>query len=407
MFLIQQAMIGQIASILFIIVFITIYPKYMLYKMIADMEEIAETLEGYARDAVELILKVSSEKGGGSENAKDVVEGVMDFFLIPPVDLDPAGILTKVEHMIDGAEDRLENVAESISPESDRVWRGNIISLLKGGIGANNIAKMVRHYVEFVKKTRNLQIAMLMQMQMPLIKKVAKAHKKGVEAIGEGTPIGDGIAPLIAANMIDGDVREAAKDVVYSEVKMDGRTVFVLKADGPGANLGKLGDAVRKIAKEQKAAKIITVDASLKLEGEETGKVSEGFGAAIGDPGPEKAKMEETATEMNIPIEAYVIKMSLEEAISPLTGNIGDAVPIAIKRLENSIERTPEGGSVVIVGVGNTCGIGNTKSDVKDIKLPEAKEEKEEISALDKLLKTLAKKPPKRPAKKKEKKKSD
>jgi hypothetical protein len=407
MFPIQQAWFGQIAWMVLFFAFITIYPKYMLYKMIADMEEIAETLEGYARDAVELILKVAGEKGGTSDNARDVVEGVMDFFLIPPVDLDPAGILTKVEHMIDGTEDRLENVAGQISPESDHVWRGNIISLLKGGIGANNIAKMVRHYVEFVKKTRNLQIAMLMQMQMPLIKKVAKAHKEGVEAIGEGTPIGDGIAPLIAANMIEGDIKEAAKDVVYSEVKMNGRTAFVLKADGPGANLGKLGDAVKKLAKEQKAAKIITVDASLKLEGEKTGKVSEGFGAAIGDPGPEKAKMEETATEMNIPLEAYVIKMSLEEAISPLTENIGDAVPVAIERIENSIERTPQGGSVVVVGVGNTCGIGNTRNDVKNIKLPEAKEEKEEMSALDTLMRTLAKKPPKRPPKKKEKKKSD
>jgi hypothetical protein len=401
MFPIQQAWFGQIASFLLIIVFITIYPKYMLYKMIADMEEIAETLEGYTKEAVDLIVKVASEKGKAPENAEEAVERIMDFFLIPPVDLDPQGILSKVEHMIDGAEDRLEDVALQISPKSNPVWNANIVSLLKGGIGTNNIAKMVRHYVEFVKKTKNLQIAMIMQMQMPIIKKIAKAHKKGVETIGEGKPIGDGIAPLITANMIESDVREAAKDLVYSEIKVNGRIAFVLKANGPGANLGKLGDAVRDIAKEQNAAKIITVDASLKLEGEKTGKVSEGIGAAIGDPGPEKAKMEETATQMNIPLEAYVVKMSIEEAISPLTQNIGDAVPMAIELVKNSIERMPEGSSVVVVGVGNTCGIGNTKEEVKDIKLPEPKEEKEEMSALDTLMKTLAKKPPKRQPKKK------
>jgi hypothetical protein len=326
---------------------------------------------------------------------------------MPAVDLDPAGILVKVEHIIDGAEDRLENVAEQIAAESDSIWRANIVSLLKGGIGMNNIAKMVRHYVEFVKKTKNLQIAMIMQMNMPLIKKIAKAQKKGVEAIGAGTPLGDGIAPLIAANMIESGVKEAAKDVVYSEVKMNGRTAFVLKADGPGANLGKLGDAVKKIAREQNVVKIITIDASLKLEGEKTGKVSEGIGAAIGDPGPEKAKMEETATEMNIPLEAYVVKMSLEEAISPLTKNIGESVPKALELVKKSMERTPEGSSVAIIGVGNTCGIGNSKDAVKDIKLPKAEEEKEKMSAIDTLMKTLAKKPPKRPAKKEEKKASE
>lgn len=399
MFPIEQAWFGQIAWMLMFFVFIMIYPKYMLYKMISEMEEVAETLEGYTKNAVELIVKVSDEKGGPFANAKEVVDGTMEFFLIPPVDLDPYGILAKVEHIIDRTEDRLENIAEQISPASDHVWRANIVSLLKGGIGLNNIAKIVRHYVEFVKKTKNLQIAMIMQMNMPLIKKIAKAQKKGVEAIGEGKPIGDGIAPLITANMIEGDIKEAARDVVYSEIKMNGRTAFILKADGPGANLGKLGDAVKKIVKEQNAAKIITVDASLKLEGETTGRVCEGIGAAIGDPGPEKAKMEEIATNMNIPLEAYVVKMSLEEAISPLTENIGESVSNAIDLIKKGIERAPDDSSVVVVGVGNTCGIGNTKDAVKDIKLPKAEEEKEEISAVDMFIKTLAKKP-KKPQKK-------
>jgi len=402
MFPIEQAWFGQIAWMLMFFVFIMIYPKYMLYKMISEMEEVAETLEGYTKNAVELIVKVSDEKGGPFANAKEVVDGTMEFFLIPPVDLDPYGILAKVEHIIDRTEDRLENIAEQISPASDHVWRANIVSLLKGGIGLNNIAKIVRHYVEFVKKTKNLQIAMIMQMNMPLIKKIAKAQKKGVEAIGEGKPIGDGIAPLITANMIEGDIKEAARDVVYSEIKMNGRTAFILKADGPGANLGKLGDAVKKIVKEQNAAKIITVDASLKLEGETTGRVCEGIGAAIGDPGPEKAKMEEIATNMNIPLEAYVVKMSLEEAISPLTENIGESVSNAIDLIKKGIERAPDDSSVVVVGVGNTCGIGNTKNAVKDIKLPKAEEEKEEISAVDLLIRTLAKKP-KKPQKKEKK----
>lgn len=398
MFAIGQSWFGQIAWMLMFFIFIMIYPKYMLYKMIADMEDVAETLEGYTEDAVELILKVSGEKGGASTDAKEVVDGIMEFFLIPPVDLDPQGILAKVEHLIDRTEDRLENVADQIAPGSDRVWKSNIVSLLKGGIGINNIAKMVRHYVEFVKKTNNLQIAMLMQMNMPIIKKIAKAQKDGVDAIGKGDPIGDGIAPLIAANMIEGNVAEAARDVVYSKTKMGGRTAFILKADGPGANLGKLGDAVKKIAEEQNAAKIITVDASLKLEGEKTGKVCEGIGAAIGDPGPEKAKMENIATKMNIPLEAYVIKMSLEEAISPLTENIGESVPRAMELIKKSIERTPEGSNVVVIGVGNTCGIGNDRDAVRYIKLPKAEEEKEKISALDTFIKTLAKKP-KRPQK--------
>lgn len=360
------------------------------------MEEVAETLEGYTRDAINLIIDTSKKRGNPKIDIKNTVEGVMDFFLIPPVDLDPYGILAKVEHLIDKAEDRFEAVVKKIAPEADAVWKSNIISLVKGGIGLNNIAKLVRHYVEFVKKTNNLQMAMLMQMQLPIIKKIAKAQKKGVEAIAEGKPIGDGIAPLVVANMIKEDkTYEVAKDVLCSEVNMDHRKVFILKANGPGANLGKLGDGVKKICEQHPIAKIITVDASLKLEGEKTGKVSEGIGAAIGDPGPEKAKMEEVATKKKIPLEAYAIKMSVEEAISPLTKDIGEAVPKAIELIKDSIERTEGDGGVLVVGVGNTCGIGNSYEEVKDLKLPEREKEEEKISALDRFLKTLVKKPKK------------
>jgi hypothetical protein len=377
-------------------VFIIIYPKYLLYRMIADMEEVAETLEGYTRDAINLIIDTSKKRGNPKIDIKNTVEGVMDFFLIPPVDLDPYGILAKVEHLIDKAEDRFEAVVKKIAPEADAVWKSNIISLVKGGIGLNNIAKLVRHYVEFVKKTNNLQMAMLMQMQLPIIKKIAKAQKKGVEAIAEGKPIGDGIAPLVVANMIkENKTYEVAKDVLCSEVNMDHRKVFILKANGPGANLGKLGDGVKKICEQHPIAKIITVDASLKLEGEKTGKVSEGIGAAIGDPGPEKAKMEEVATKKKIPLEAYAIKMSVEEAISPLTKDIGESVSKAIELIRDSIERTEGDGGVLVVGVGNTCGIGNSYEEVKDLKLPEREKEEEKISALDRFLKTLVKKPKK------------
>ncbi len=352
-------------------------------------------LESYTKEAVELIAKTAEEKGKYADNPRRIVENAMDFFLIPPVDLDPYGILRKLEHLLDKAEDRFEDIASRIAPNSDAVWRANTISLLKGGIGLNTIAKMVRHYVEFTKKTGNLQLAMLLQMNMPIIKKIAKAQLEGVRAISEGRAIGDGAGPLVAAHLMQGEriISGVAKDIVACETRLVGREVIVLKANGPGATLGKLGDAVKKLCENGKVAKIITVDASLKLEGEKTGKVCEGLGAAIGDPGPEKAKIEEAALGLNIPIEAYAIKMSIEEAISPMTKEIGEAVPKAIELIKESVARTAQNGKILIVGVGNTCGVGNSYDSVKELKLPEKEKEKEELGALDKLFKALVKPP--------------
>jgi hypothetical protein len=402
MALFDQNWIGQVLWMVLFFSFILLYPKYMLYRMIADMERVAETLEGYTKKAVNIIIKTSKEKGKVTEDPKRVVENAMEFFLIGPVDLDPYGILKKVEHLLDKSESRFEDIAARIAPEGDEVWRANMVSLLKGGIGLNIIAKTVRHYVEFVKKTGNFQIAMIIQMSLPMIKKIAKAQMKGVECIANGKPIGDGIGPLVAANLVRGDGGiEVAKDVICHEAKISGRNVLVLKAMGPGATLGKIGDGVKKVCEKNAVAKIITIDASLKLEGEKTGKVAEGMGAAIGDPGPEKAKIEEAAMAKDLPLEAYAIKMSIEEAISPLTKDISESVPKAIELIEESLDRMDAKGRIVIVGVGNTCGVGNTYEAVRTLTFPEKEEEKKEETLADKIIKSLVVKPPPKKSKKK------
>jgi hypothetical protein len=390
--MLPQAQIWQGFQVVFTLLFfllIIFYPRYLFYRLVADMEEVAETLEGYANEAVDIITKVCLEKGGIRAGIKEKVQKTLDFFLIPPVDLDPYGILKKLEHLFDKAEDKFHLVAKEISPGCDAVWQANIISLLKGGVGINTMAKVVRHYVELVKKTNNIQLAMILQMNMPIIKKIAEAHMAGIKAISRGEPIGDSVGPLVAARLMKGEAKEIARDVVYSEEVIRGRDVFVVKARGPGAALGKIGDAVKRLAEANDVAKIITIDASLKMEGEPTGKVSEGIGAAIGDPGPEKAKIEEAAVAKNVPLEAIAIKMSIEEAISPMIEEIYNAVPEAIRRIEESIAAVPEGKKVIVVGVGNTCGIGNSASEVEEVAYKEREKEEEELPAIDRFVKKL------------------
>ncbi|NOZ59751.1 MAG: DUF1512 domain-containing protein [Euryarchaeota archaeon] len=379
----------QVLFTLLFFALILIYPRYLFYRMVADMEEVAETLENYAGEAADIVTRICMEKGSLRTGIKDRVKEALEFFLIPPVDLDPYGILRKLEHLFDKAEDRLNALACELSPGCSPVWRANIVALLKGGIGINTLAKVVRHYVELVKKTNNLQLAMLFQMNLPIIRKIADAHMAGIRAISRGEPIGDSVGPLVAARLMRGQVREIARDVVYSEETIAGRRVFVVKARGPGANLGKLGDAVKRLAEAHEVSKIITVDASLKMEGEPTGKVSQGVGAAIGDPGPEKAKIEEAAVARNIPLEAIAIKMSIEEAISPMPEEVYRAVPEAIRRVEESVAALPEGSAAILVGVGNTCGIGNSRAEVEEVKYTRREKEEEELPALDRLVKRL------------------
>ena len=103
---------------------------------------------------------------------------------------------------------------------------------------------------------------------------------------------------------------------------------------------------------------IIMVDAALKLEGEKTGEVTEGIGAAIGGIGTERFKIEEEATKFNVPVYAIVIKQSILEAVTTMKKEIVDAVDPAIEKIKRLIlETTKEGELVIIAGIGNTAGI--------------------------------------------------
>ena len=125
--------------------------------------------------------------------------------------------------------------------------------------------------------------------------------------------------------------------------------------------MGKPGDAVKAVIDENegKIASVIMIDAGLKLEGETVGEVAEGIGAAIGGPGVDQYKIEESLVEYHIPIYAVIVKEDIGDAVSPMRKEISDSTDKVIERVKNVIlERTKEGDKVVIVGVGNTIGIG-------------------------------------------------
>jgi hypothetical protein len=157
------------------------------------------------------------------------------------------------------------------------------------------------------------------------------------------------------------ETRKIPKDCIVATVPMEGRTAFIIKAEGPGGNVGKPGDAVKAVIEENggKIASVIMIDAGLKLEGETVGEVAEGIGAAIGGPGVDQFKIEETIVEYHIPINAVIVREDIGDAVSPMRKEISDSVDKVIERIKSVLlERTKEGDKVIIVGVGNTIGIG-------------------------------------------------
>jgi len=167
---------------------------------------------------------------------------------------------------------------------------------------------------------------------------------------------------MVVGKMMFGKEKKlAARETVYTEDEYKGRKLYLLKAEGPAGTVGRPGEAITRLIGDLgiKIDTIIMIDAALKLEGENTGDVAEGIGVAIGGIGVEKYQVEEVASQFNIPIYAIIVKQSVQDAITIMRKEIANAFERVTNTVYSVIEdRTSEGQSVMVIGVGNTIGVG-------------------------------------------------
>lgn len=357
----DTSFIGTVVWIGFFVVMMFFYPRMMLMQMVGKLESTAFMLEGYTQKTKQIVLKRITKKP--THELREKIGNFMEFFAIEPVNLDPYGILNKLSHLVELVEDRFKDFSKEVAPKMNPEDQASLVGGLSGAITMNQIAKIVRHFVETIKKTKNLQLALVLQMQMPFIEKVAKAMLNGTETMANGWPMGDSVGPMVASHMIADSRGKEIKDTIIVRKNIRGRNVVIIKAKGPGGRLGKPWEIVEKEVKHGKVAKIISIDAAGKLEGEKTGSIAEGIGVAMGSF--YRAFIENIATEKKVPIESVAIKMAPEEAIMNMQPDVLKAVPRAVQTVENNIKNTKRKGTIIVLGVGNTSGVGNDKKSVE------------------------------------------
>ena len=350
------------ASILLFVVFMLYGQRIQMYVMIREVENSLRKLKFIKEEGRKTAIETIKEIGKPETDPSSRVDRFLEYFTISPQSMDPSGIVYKLDHILDVRDTRLKDEVKLMAPASDEVQVNNLENTLEAAMALNFIYRVVRHYYILGKKTLSLYVIMQLQMILPLVMKEAEAYASALKAFAYGQPIGDGVGPLVAAKLMHGyETRKVPKDCVVATVPFEGRTALILKARGPGGNVGKPGDAVKELIEENKGkiTTVVMIDAGLKLEGEKVGEIAEGIGAAIGGPGVDAYKIEEVVVKYKIPINAVIVREDIGDAVSPMRKEIADAVDPVIERVKNVVkERTKEGDKIIIVGVGNTIGVG-------------------------------------------------
>jgi hypothetical protein len=289
------------------------------------------------------------------------VDQFLEYVSIMPEAIDPTGIMRKIEHITQTGEERIRSEILNLMNGADALRISIAQNLVEIANTLNVIHKVVRHYYLQSKKTNSYFSLIQLQMTLPQILQEADAMSQAIDSIKLAQPIGDGIGPLIAAEFMQGATKTTiAKDTLLTRTPYEGRTLYVIKAEGPMGYVGEPGIAVQRLVEEMNIPlnAIIMVDAALKLEGEGTGEVAEGVGAAIGGIGVDKYKIEEVVSKHRIPVYAILVKQSEVEAITAMRKEIADAANIARQDVRRIIsDKSKEGDIVLLVGVGNTLGV--------------------------------------------------
>ena len=342
-----------------IILFVFYGQRIQLIITSRDIKKKMSELEQFRNDSRNELINYIKQKLSPSGDPTQKLDRFFDYFTIMPVDIDPNGIIPKIHHLVRSREDTTRKQVKSMFSEINTLEITKVQNLLEIVTTLQLLHKVVRHLFLTAKKQNNYPLILPLQMMLPFIMEQAEALKDAIPAFKQVQPIGDGIGPLVVGEMMLGTKKQKAEfETVYSESEFDGRKLILLKAEGPYATVGRPGEATELLVEKFKPNVIIMIDAALKLEGEDTGSIAQGFGAAIGGIGIDRFKIEEVATKYDIPIFAIVVRQSVKDAITLMKKEISDQTENIRKQVYEMItDNSNPDQTVLVIGVGNTLGV--------------------------------------------------
>lgn len=342
-----------------IIIFVFYGQRIQLYITSGEIKKGIKKLDLFSSESKTQLIEYVQKNLDPQGDPTKKINRFLDYFTILPVDMDPNGIVDKVHHTVRSREDYTREHIKLLLPKIDDYELSKVQTLLEIASSLQMIHKIINHMFLTAKKQNNYPLILPLQMLLPFIIEQAEAMREAIPVFKKGQPVGDGIGPMVVGHMmLDYSKELVAFQTVLARSEFKNRSLFLLKAQGPDSTVGRPADALEKIISQNKINAIIMIDAALKMEGENSASIAQGFGAAIGGIGTERFQIETIATTKNIPVFSIVVKQSVKEAITLMTKEIADTFDSVTSQVYEMIEENvKENQSVLIIGVGNTVGV--------------------------------------------------
>ena len=144
--------ISSILSLLFYVVFIVFLfygQRIQMYMMIREVEGSLYKLKYIKEEGRKIAIETIKEIGKPQTDPTARVDRFLEYFAISPQSMDPAGIVYKLDHILDVRDTRLKDEVKLMAPASDEIQVNNLENTLEAAMALNFIFKMIskNHYI--------------------------------------------------------------------------------------------------------------------------------------------------------------------------------------------------------------------------------------------------------------------
>ena len=185
--------------------YFTIMPVGQRIQLIISSNEIKkdiEKLEQYTTSTKKEFLKYVKNNLTTSSDPEKKLDSFFDYFTIMPVDLDPNGIISKINHLVRSREDFIRLQINNMFKDLSSVELSKLQNLLEIVTTLQLFHKHTRHLYLTAKKQKNFPLILPLQMMIPFLMEEAEALKDAMAAIKRNQPIGDSIGPMIIGELM-------------------------------------------------------------------------------------------------------------------------------------------------------------------------------------------------------------
>ncbi|MFB6099648.1 MAG: DUF1512 family protein, partial [Candidatus Nanohalobium sp.] len=200
----------QILSFLLFPILIVFGPRIMVWQADRKLRSVLADIEDYHQTSVSLFTDGMKD----TDEFQQRLESMKNFQFSAPTQLDPAGMVDRLENVLDASEDKFKRFVRNHADTEDEDELADLNMAFKGVMGTHQIFKVIRHYRELINETQNFQLVGLINMMLPIYEELAESQKGATRAFVDEAPIGDSIGPLVAAKLITDEPEEVAENIM-------------------------------------------------------------------------------------------------------------------------------------------------------------------------------------------------